>query len=57
MISKFRDQNNGTPRAISMPYLNYDNGALIQGQFGGWLGEGYDPIMMKTPAGDPYGGV
>lgn len=57
MISKFRGANNGTPRAICMPYLNYDNGALIQGQFGGWLGEGYDPIMLKTPAGEPYGGV
>ncbi len=57
MISKFRDAAEGTPRAICMPYLNYDNGALIQGQFGGWLGAAYDPIMMKTPAGKPYGGT
>lgn len=57
MISKFRDAHEGTPRAICMPYLNYDNGALIQGQFGGWLGGAYDLTMMKTPAGKPYGGV
>ena len=57
MISKFRDPNDGTPRAICMPYLNYDNGALIQGQAGGWLGAGYDPTMMRTPGGEPYGGV
>ena len=57
MISKFRDADEGTPRAICMPYLNYDNGALIQGQFGGWLGEKFNPVMMKTPAGKPYGGT
>ncbi|MFP6666114.1 MAG: DUF1501 domain-containing protein [Pirellulales bacterium] len=57
MISRFCDSDPGTPRAICMPYLNYDNGALIQGQFGGWLGPKYDPIMMKTPAGKPYGGT
>lgn len=57
MLSRFRDAEAGVPHAICMPYLNYDNGALIQGQFGGWLGSAYDPIMMKTPAGKPYGGV
>ena len=57
MISKFRDAAEGTPRAIAMPYLNYDNGALIQGQFGGWLGAKFDPVMMRTPAGKPYGGT
>lgn len=57
MISKFCDADSGTPRAIAMPYLNYDNGSLIQGQFGGWLGADYDPIMMRTPAGKPYGGT
>jgi hypothetical protein len=57
MLSRFRDSSAGTPRAICMPYLNYDNGNLIQGQFGGWLGPDYDPIMMRTPAGKPYGGT
>lgn len=57
MISRFCAAAPGTPSAICMPYLNYDNGALIQGQFGGWLGSDYDPIMMKTPAGRPYGGT
>ncbi len=57
MLSKFRDADDGTPRAIAMPYLNYDNSNLIQGQFGGWLGAAFDPVMMRTPAGKPYGGV
>jgi hypothetical protein len=57
MIARFCDADPGTPRAIAMPYLNYDNGKLIQGQFGGWLGAKYDPIMMRTPTGKPYGGT
>ena len=57
MVSRFCDVPDGTPPAVAMPYLNYDNGALIQGQFGGWLGVDYDPIMMRTPAGKPYGGT
>ena len=57
MISKFFPSDEGTPNAICMPYLNYDNGALIQGQFGGWLGSDHDPIMMRTPGGKPYAGV
>ena len=57
MVSRFCEVPGGTPPAIAMPYLNYDNGALIQGQFGGWLGVDYDPIMMRTPAGKPYGGT
>lgn len=57
MISRFRPADEGTPNSVCMPYLNYDNGSLIQGQFGGWLGGSYDPLMMKTPAGRPYGGT
>ena len=57
MLSRFCKVHPGTPHAIAMPYLNYDNGSLIQGQFGGWLGPRFDPIMMKTPAGKPYGGT
>ena len=57
MVSRFCEVEQGTPRAITMPYLNYDNGALIQGQFGGWLGADFDPIMMRTPGGKPYGGT
>ncbi len=57
MISRFRQADAGTPHSVCMPYLNYDNGSLIQGQFGGWLGGGFDPLMMKTPAGRPYAGT
>ena len=57
MISKFQDAQSGTPRAIRLPYSMYDNGTLMAGEYGGWLGSKYDPILMKTPAGEPFRGV
>ncbi len=35
----------------------YDNGKLMAGEYGGWLGSKYDPVLMKTPAGEPFRGV
>ena len=35
----------------------YDNGTLMAGEYGGWLGSDFDPVLMKTPAGKPFGGV
>ena len=40
-----------------MPYSMYDNGRQMAGEGAGWLGAKYDPILMRTPAGEPYGGV
>ncbi|MCP4849085.1 MAG: DUF1501 domain-containing protein [Verrucomicrobiaceae bacterium] len=57
MISKFQDAQSGTPRAIKLPYSMYDNGTLMAGEYGGWLGSKYDPVLMKTPAGEPFRGV
>lgn len=57
MISKFHDPRAGTPGAVRLPYSMYDNGTLMAGEYGGWLGSEYDPILMRTPAGEPYAGV
>lgn len=57
MVSRFQDPLAGTPAAIRLPYSMYDNGTLMAGEYGGWLGADYDPILMKTPAGKPFGGV
>ena len=57
MISKFNEPLAGTPRAIKLPYSMYDNGTLMAGDYGGWLGSAYDPVIMKTPAGEPFQGV
>jgi hypothetical protein len=57
MISRFQDPSAGTPGAIRLPYSMYDNGTLMAGEYGGWLGSDYDPILIPTPAGTPFGGV
>ena len=57
MLSRFQDPAAGTPGAIRVPYSMYDNGTLMAGEYGGWLGADYDPILMKTPAGKPFGGT
>lgn len=57
MISRFQNPMSGTPGAVRMPYSMYDNGALMAGEYGGWLGSEYDPILMRTPAGEPFAGT
>ena len=57
MISRFQDAAAETPGAVRLPYSMYDNGALMAGEYGGWLGLQYDPILIPTPAGKPFGGV
>lgn len=57
LMGRFQDPNSGTPNAIRIPYNMYDNGTLMAGEYGGWLGSDYDPILMRTPAGKPFRGV
>lgn len=57
MVSKFREAPKGVPRSVRLPYPLVDNGTLQAGEYGGWLGVPYDPIVMKTPAGVPWAGV
>lgn len=57
MVSKFCGAPRGVPRSVRLPYPLVDNGTLQAGEYGGWLGAQYDPIVMRTPAGEPYGGV
>ena len=57
MLSYFHNPAAGTPAAIRMPYSMYDNGTQMAGEGAGWLGPNHDPILLRTPAGKPYGGV
>ena len=57
MVSKFREAPKGVPRSVRLPYPLVDNGTLQAGEYGGWLGVPYDPIVIKTPTGTPWGGV
>ena len=57
MVSKFREAPRGMPRSVRLPYPLVDNKTLQAGEYGGFLGVAYDPIVMRTPAGREYGGV
>ncbi len=57
MVSRFVEQTPGAPRAIRLPHSMYDNGTLMAGEYGGWLGQAYDPVLIPTPAGTPFAGV
>jgi hypothetical protein len=57
MVSKFHEAPKGVPRSVRLPYPMVDNGTLQAGEYGGWLGAEYDPIVMRTPAGKEFGGV
>jgi hypothetical protein len=57
MVSKFHESPKGVPRSVRLPYPMVDNGTLQAGEYGGWLGSEYDPIVMRTPAGKEFGGV
>jgi hypothetical protein len=57
MVSKLRPAPPGVPPAVRVPYPMVDNDTLQAGEYGGWLGVKYDPIVMRPPAGEPFGGV
>ncbi len=67
MVAKARGKNadletsaspkSGVPPAVRLPYPLVDNSTLQAGEYGGWLGRRYDPIVVRTPGGTPFGGV
>lgn len=57
MVSKFRSAPRGVPGAVRVPYPMVDNTTLQAGEYGGWLGVQSDPIMMRPPMGEAFGGV
>lgn len=57
VVSKFSTPVPGVPSAVRLPYPMVDNNTLQAGEYGGWLGAKYDPIVIRTPSGEPFGGV
>jgi hypothetical protein len=57
MVSKLRPAERGVPAAVRVPYPMVDNNTLQAGEYGGWLGVKYDPIIMRPMRGEPFGGV
>lgn len=57
MVSCFREAPAGVPNAVRLPYPMVDNGTLQAGEYGGFLGARFDPIVIRTPSGREFGGV
>lgn len=57
VISKLRPAPHGVPGAVRLPYPMVDNNTLQAGEYGGWLGVKYDPIVMRPASGKPFDGV
>ena len=57
MIARLRSPAADVPPAVRIPYPLVDNGTLQAGEYGGWLGVKYDPIIMRPEGGEPFAGV
>lgn len=57
MISKFRPPAKGMPQAVQVPYPLVDNNTLQAGDNAGFLGSTADPVLVRTPRGQPFGGI
>ncbi len=57
MVSNFRTAPKGVPNSVRLPYPMVDNGTLQAGEYGGFLGTKFDPIVIRTPSGEEFGGV
>jgi hypothetical protein len=56
MVARFRRSRAGMPGAVCLPYPLADRG-LLNGQDAGFLGMGYDPLLIRPERGRPYEGV
>jgi hypothetical protein len=57
MVSRFRRAPAGFPSAVQLPYPMVDNNTLQAGENAGWLGQAFDPVIVRPDRGRPYGGV
>jgi uncharacterized protein (DUF1501 family) len=57
MVARFRHAPAGFPSAVQLPYPMVDNNTRQAGENAGWLGQAYDPVIVRPDRGRPYGGV
>jgi Protein of unknown function (DUF1501) len=57
VVAKLKSAPKGVPPAVRLPYPLVDNDTLQAGEYGGWLGTKYDPVVLRTPSGIPFDGV
>ncbi len=57
VVARFRQAPAGFPAAVQLPYPLIDNNTRQAGENAGWLGQAYDPVIVRPDRGRPYGGV
>lgn len=57
MVSKFRRAPAGFPNAVQLPYPMVDNNTLQAGENAGFLGQQFDPVIVRPDRGRAWGGV
>jgi hypothetical protein len=57
MIAKFRRAPVGFPAAVQIPHPMVDNDTRQAGEGAGFLGQNYDPVIVRPDRGQPWGGV
>jgi uncharacterized protein DUF1501 len=57
MVGKLRRAPAGFPSAVQLPYPMVDNNTLQAGENAGFLGQQFDPIIVRPDRGRPWGGV
>ena len=57
IVGKFRRAPVGFPAAVQLPYPMVDNNTLQAGENAGFLGQAFDPIIVRPDRGRAWGGV
>src|SRR5262249_19281634 len=57
MVTRFRAAPPGLPANVQIPYPLVDNNTLQAGENAGWLGNRFDPVIVRPDRGRPWGGV
>jgi hypothetical protein len=57
MIGRFRQAPPGFPSSIQIPYPIVDNNTRQAGENAGFLGQMFDPVIVRPDRGRPWGGV
>jgi hypothetical protein len=57
VVARLRDGRDAVPGCAMLPYQMWDNQTRQGGHDAGWMGRGFDPIILKPARGRPYGGI
>lgn len=57
MVAKFKSAPAGFPSAVQLPYPLVDNNTLQAGDNAGFLGQAFDPVIVRPDRGRAWGGI